>query len=150
MKSYAPFTEVQLNPIPVLPRLAAHYRNFALIANPTQSLQRFQQDIALLLQLKRVFRVLILPTAALPELLASRLRSSRICFNDFRLPRPHDPVLHAPGLHPHRLARQHIRHQNDLAIHPRQSFAAVYQLFDRDRRKAIGPLWVNFLLHPLP
>ena len=64
--------EVKLNSVPVKPRLITEHLYVAFENDTAQAPQRLTQDLTLLLELKRVGSVLIMTTATIAEILASR------------------------------------------------------------------------------
>jgi len=64
--------EMKLDSVPVIPGVAADDMNIVVIRDAPQSLQRLTQNRALLFQLKRVLRVLVMAAATACEVLATR------------------------------------------------------------------------------
>ena len=119
---------MQLNAIPIEPRLAMNHGNVAAVLNPAEPLQRFFEDQDLLLKLKLIAGVLILASAASKEVLAARGYAFGRGFDNSGARRAQKSVFNAPRRNANALARKRKWDQNDLSVDAREAIAAINQL----------------------
>ena len=131
-----PVTNVQLDSVPVMPRIRGHQRDFTVELDLADAAQDFAQNVALLLDLDLVGCMLIVAAAATGEVRTWRghaLAGRRQDFYQIRM----DVFMH---IHARGLAREHERRQDHtsgfafwlVTAQACERFAAVHPLFDMD------------------
>ena len=123
-----PSTDVELAAVAVLPLGSGNDLDICRRLELTDAAHHLAKNRDFLIELIFVIRVLVVASPAGSEIRAARLdtRRRRLFYRE-------EPGMQLVlPLHHGLLARQNEGSQDDTSIDARETFAAVYQLFDRD------------------
>ncbi len=128
--TYRPVVNVQLHAIPISPWLGRNRFDIAFVLDLADAAKDFQENRALLFNLKIIIGVLVLASAAAVKIRARGRDAMLRRRNNFDDMSAKKIVFGTLDVRFHLFARQNEGHQHNLAVHTRQSISTVNQFFD--------------------